>query len=279
VIMARTTISDAIMIKANEFAKFRVWGTNNNVSGSDNNNPPSDITMSVYNASVVSVDIPDQMAQGDIFTATITMNNTGIANWYADGSSTVHLGAVGGISKDAYRFAHEISFPMAIGSIVRKGETYAFLFNIVAPAPGQYLLEFQMTGNESGGFGEIACRIITVVTIPTSTPSPTLVPTIAPTSTPTYPPYMSYVAYGKFVLYDKTGNQMVGGPWYWIYNGPFGLNNLRSSYFSEPSWPFPDWDIGGPNGQYYIYKDGCTGSGSFSMANGGNKGTIIFRII
>jgi hypothetical protein len=105
------------------------------------------------------------------------------------------------------------------------------------------------------------------------------VPTIAPTPEPTYPPYVAYVAYGKFALYDKYGKQIFGGPWYWTYDGPFGRNNLRSSYFNEPSWPHPDWDIGGPNGQYYIYKEGCSGSGSFSMNNGGDKGTITFRFI
>jgi hypothetical protein len=279
VIIARTTIGDAIMSAAWEFAGFRVWGTDNNLNSSDNNNPPGSITTSAYNASVVSVDMPGQMTQGDTFSATITMKNTGIANWYADGSSTVTLGAIGGGSRDAYRFTQTTSFPMAIGTIVRRGETYAFKYNLVAPAPGQYLPEFQMTGNEAGGFGEIASKSIMVVPVPTPTPTPTPVPTIAPTPVPTDPPYVSYVAYGKFILYDRNGRQMTGGPWYWIYDGPFGSNNLRSSYFSEPSWPYPDWDIGGPNGQYHIYKDGCTGSGSFSMNNGGNKVTIIFHVI
>jgi hypothetical protein len=279
VLMARTTIGDAITSVAGEFAKFRVWGTDNIVSGSDNNNPPGSITTSAYNASVVSVDMPAQMTQGDTFTATITMKNTGIANWYADGSSTVKLGAVGGNSRDAYRFAHVTSFPTAIGTIVRKGETYAFRFNIVAPVPGQYLPEFQMAGNDAGEFGELAGKSIKVVPVPTPTPSPTIVPTIAPTSAPTYPPYEAYVAYGKFALYDIYGRQLFGGPWVWSYDGPFGRNNLRSSYFSEPSWPYPDWDIGGPAGQYHVYKEGCTGSGSFSMNIGGYKGTITFRFI
>jgi hypothetical protein len=283
VLMARTTIGDAITSVAGEFAKFRVWGTDNIVSGSDDKNNNGSITTSPYNASVVSVDLPAQMTQGDAFTATITMKNTGIANWYADGSSIVKLGAVGGNIRDAYRFARVTSFPIAIGTIIRKVETYTFKFNILAPAPGQYLPEFQMISNEAGGFGEIASKSIKVVPVPTPvptpTPAPTPVPTIAPTPAPTYPPYMAYVAYGKFILYDSSGKQLIGGPWCWIYDGPLGLNNLRSSYFSQPSWPYPDWDIGGPNGQYRIYKEGCTGSGSFSMNNGGTKGTIIFRVI
>jgi hypothetical protein len=221
------------------------------------------------------------MAQDDTFTATITMKNTGIANWYADGSSTVMLDAVGGTGRDAYRFTQEANFPMSIGTIVRNGETYTFSHKIVAPSPGQYFPEFQMKSDEAGGFGEIASKNITVVLLPTPTPTPkpTPVPTIAPTPAPTYPPYESYVAYGKFELYDVNGKQMIGGPWYWLYNGPFGSNNLRSSYFNEPSWPHPDWDIGGPNGQYYIYKEGCRGSGSFNMNYGGNRGTIIFNVI
>jgi hypothetical protein len=279
VLMARTTIGDAIISAAGEFANFRVWGTDNIVNGSDNNNLPGNITTSAYNATVVSVDMPDQMTQGDNITARITMKNTGIANWYANGSSTVMLGAVGGNSRDAYRFTHVTYFPTAAGTIVRKGENYTFSFNLVAPAPGQYLPEFQMTGDDAGGFGEIASKRIIVTTVPTPTPAPTPWPTIAPTPEPTYPPYESYVAYGKFVLYDSYGRQMFGGPWYWIYDGPFGSNNLRSSYFCEPTWPHPDWDIGGPNGQYYVYKEGCTGSGSFSMNNGGVKGTITFRFI
>jgi hypothetical protein len=80
-------------------------------------------------------------------------------------------------------------------------------------------------------------------------------------------------------LYDSSGRQLIGGPWGWAYDGPLGLNNLRSSYFSEPSWPHPDWDIGGPNGQYRIYKDGCIGSGSFNMGNGGIKDTIVFQVL
>jgi hypothetical protein len=86
------------------------------------------------------------------------------------------------------------------------------------------------------------------------------------------------VAYGKFILYDRNGIQQIGGPWFWTYDGPFGNNRLRSSYFNEPWWPGPDWDIGGPAGQYRIYKEGCNGSGSFSMGNGGLKETIIFHL-
>ena len=45
------------------------------------------------------------------------MKNTGIANWYADGSSTVMLGSVGGSSSDAYRFTQAVGFPMVPGTI------------------------------------------------------------------------------------------------------------------------------------------------------------------
>ncbi len=136
VLIAKTSIGDTIISSAEEFAKFRVWGRDNNINGSGNTSPPGNITTLAYNASVVSVDMPAQMTQGDTYTATITMKNTGIANWYADGSSTVMLGAVGGSSSDAYRFARATGFPMVPGTIIRKGETYAFRFNIIAPAAG-----------------------------------------------------------------------------------------------------------------------------------------------
>jgi|AGTN01.3.fsa_nt_gi hypothetical protein len=279
VFLARTTIGDAIVSTANEFSKFRVWGTDNRINGSSS----GDIAMSAYNAHVVSVDMPAQMAHGGTYTATITMKNAGIANWYADGASTVVLGAVGGSGGDAYRFARSSSFPMTSGTIVRKDNTYTFRYTIVAPTPGQYLLEFRMISNDAGTFGEIAGKSIRVIPTPTPTPVPTPAPTPAPTPkptpVPTPTPPMSYLAYGKFALYDLNGNQMIGGPWEWVYSGPLISNNHRSSYFSEPSWSYPDWDIGGPNGQYYVYKPGCIGSGSFSMNNGGNKGTIIFRMI
>lgn len=278
VLMAKSTIGDAIVSAAGEFVGFRVWGTENNFDSAGNSSRTGSNTTSPYDASVVSVDMPALMTQGTTSAATITMKNTGIANWYADGSSTVMLEAVGGISSDAYRFARTTDFRMATGTVVRRGEACAFKFNIVAPAAGQYRLEFQMSGDEAGRFGEIAGKNITVVPTPTPTPAPTPAPTIAPTPVPTYPPYEAYVAYGKFALYDKYGRRMIGGPWLWIYDGPFG-RSIRSSYFSEPSWPYPDWDIGGPNGQYYIFKEGCIGSGSFSMNYGGNKGTIIFRFI
>jgi len=278
VLMARTTIGDAIISAASEFAKFRVWGTDNIVNGTENGNPTGSATTSAYDASVISVDMPAQMTQGDTFTATITMKNTGIANWYADGSSTVQLGAVGGDSRDAYRFAHVTSFPAATGTIVRKGETYSFGFNIVAPAPGQYLPQFQMTGDEAGGFGEIADKSIRVVSAPTPVPTPTPAltpePTIAPTPAPTYPPYVAYVAYGKFKLIAKDGSQRWGGIGLWCYDGPTCYHNQRSSYFNEPWCPYPDWDIGGPNGHYKIYSDYYTGSDSFDMNNGGFRGTI-----
>jgi hypothetical protein len=225
------------------------------------------------------MDMPAQMTQGDTSVATITMKNTGIASWYADGGSTVMLEATGGSGRDAYRFTQRTTFLLAPGSIVRRGDTFAFKFNMVAPTSGQYQPEFQMTGDEPGEFGEIARKSINVVSASTPAPVPTPVPTVAPTPEPTYPPYETYVAYGKFILYDFYGHRMIGGPWTWVYDGPFGPYNLRSSYFSESSWPYPDWDIGGPNGQYRVYKDGCTGSLSFNMNNGGEKGTVTFKFL
>ena len=134
-----------------------------------------------------------------------------------------------------------------------------------------------MTGNEAGAFGEMARKSINVIPVPTPTPVPPPPPTPVPTPKPT--PYVPYLAYGKFILYDTAGRQMTGGPWEWIYDGPLVSNYHRSSYFSPSSWPYSDWDIGGPNGQYRIYKTGCRGSGSFSMNNGGNKGTVVFQMI
>lgn len=277
-IMARSTIGDAIVSVANEFAKFRVWGVENSVDNLYNDSPSGSLTTSAYNATVVSMDLPTRMIKGDTYSATITMKNTGIACWYADGEYTVTLGAIGGANREAYNLTKKTNIAMLLGTIIRQNETYSFNFNIVASITGTYHPGFQMTSNEIGSFGEIATQTISVVDIATPTPTsvPTLKPTIVPTAQPT--PYNAYVAYGKFLLYGRDGTQQIGGPWYWIYDGPYGQNNLRSSYFSDPSWPYPDWDIGGPNGQYRIYKAGCTGSMSFSMNNGGFKGTVVFHV-
>lgn len=277
VLFARSTVGDALVSFAGEFSNYQVWGAENNVSSMTN------MTVTAYDAKVVSVDMPPQMTQGDRYTATITMKNTGLASWYADGSSSITLAAVGGSSGDAYRFANVMSILIAGGTIIRNGTAYSFNFPIVAPASGQYLLEFQLNGAESGRFGETAKKSIKVIPAPTQTPAPTpaptSVPTSVPTSMPTTPPQIAYLAYGKFALFDKYGRQMFGGPWLWIYDGPLGQHNLRSSYFSEPSWPYSDWDIGGPSGQYHIYKDECAGSLTFNMGPGGNKGTVTFVYI
>ena len=163
---------------------------------------------------------------------------------------------------------------MAEGVVVRPGGDYSFLFDIIAPGAGQYLPEFQMTGDEAGDFGEKAGKNIKVEAAATPTPTPT--PTIAPTPTPTYPPYEAYVAYGKYIMIGEDGQRKTGYIFLWCYDGPLTHHNQRSSYLNEPWWPYPDWDIGGPNGLYHVYSDYYQGSGSFEMNYGGTRGPFTF---
>jgi hypothetical protein len=224
---------------------------------------PISVVAAVYDSKVVSIDMPSQMTQGDTYLATIVMQNTGNGAWYP---GVAKLGMVGGSGGDACRMAGADS--ISLSSEVKPGETCSFKVNAAALAPGVYYPEFRMNHVTKGWFGETAGATVRVVARATPTPRPT-----------SERPYVSYVAYGKFVLYDTSNRQITGGPFGWAYDGPFGRGNQRSSYFSEPWWPHPDWDIGGPNGQYHVYKDGCTGSGTFSMNNGGEKGTIVFHMI
>lgn len=216
----------------------------------------------VYNARVVSIDLPSQMTQGDTYLTTITLENTGNAAWYPGISK---LGLIGGSSGDAGRMAGCDAIPIQQGMIIKAGETYAFKVNAVAVAAGTYYPQFRMNKDGLGWFGETAGATVRVVPKVTATPQPT-----------NRPPYEAYVAYGKFVLIGIDGKQKIGGPWGWCYDGPLVRHNQRSSYFSEPSWPNPDWDIGGPNGHYTIYSDYFTGIFSFEMNNGGDKGRVIF---
>ncbi len=264
-IMARATVADIILSAADKFAHFRVWGAENPILNGSNDGPAA--TQPMYDASVVSVDMPAQITQGDSYDAVITMKNTGTAPWSANGASPVKLGAVGGNGGDAYRFTGAVSFAMDSETIVRKGQTYEFHFKMKAPAPGIYNPAFRMTKDWYGEFGEIASKSVQVLPVVTATP--------APTPEPTYPPYLGYVAYGKFVMIGPEG-QKTGYLFRWCYDGPLTLHNQRSSYLNEPWWPFSDWDIGGPNGYYRIYSDYYRGSMAFDMDYGGLKDTVIF---
>jgi hypothetical protein len=226
------------------------------------------VVAAIYDASVVSVDLPSQMTAGGRYTATIVMKNTGTATWHADGSNAIRLGAVGGAGGDAYRFVGSVSLPMGSGTTVRPGGTYEFRFEIKAPDAGQYMPQFRMMQVGGVSFGETASKNIRVVPVITPTPEPTPVPTT--------PPYMSYVAYGKFIVIGTDGRQQIGYLFPWCYDGPLVRHNQRSSYLNEPWWPYADWDIGGPNGYYYVYSDFSDGSGSFEMNYGGSRGPFTF---
>ncbi len=175
------------------------------------------IVAPIYDAQVMSVDMPAQMTAGDRYTATIVMKNTGTATWRADVSNDVRLGAVGDTGGDAYRFAGVLSLHMTSGAIVRPGGTYEFRFEIKAPAAGQYMPEFRMMQVGKGPFGEIASKNIRVV--------PVITPTPEPTPRPTSPPYEAYLAYGRFVMIGRYGEQETGYLFLWCYDGPLVRHN------------------------------------------------------
>ncbi|CAJ37572.1 hypothetical protein [Methanocella arvoryzae] len=218
----------------------------------------------VRDAKVVSVDIPGEMLEGDVYQAKITMRNTGTGTWYVDGTNHVDLGMINGNTGDAYKFTGKTSMPMSGVTEVRPGGEYTFQFQIKAPGPGDYSLKFRMIAEDSVWFGEQAEKSVKV----NAKGQP------GPGDEEPVEDYQAYVASGNFRIIKGNGNERTNCMCVWCYDGPLVRHNLRSSYVKNDG--YADWDIGGPNGNYRIYSDEYIGGSQFDMCNGGYKGTVTF---
>ena len=243
----------------------------------DNFLKPVKVVASYHDAKVVSMNMPSDMAPGETQTVSITMENTGTAAWYSDGSDPVYLGMVGGTGGDAFKFnGSSDKILMTPGTVLRNGSDYTFIFKITAPRAGSYYTQYRMMWANHYVFGQIAGCTINVIAAVTPTPTPTANPPGPgkPTPTPTAVPDQ-FNAHGKMWLYLTDGSPYDGCiPYY--YDGPLVTHTLRASRgaaWKTDSW---DWDIGGPNGHYRMYYDNYLNDFNFDMNGGGIIGPVIF---
>ncbi len=258
---------------------YRMWCTDFDWFG-DEFSKQVNVVPSFHDARVMAINMPADMVSGQSQSVSITMNNTGTAAWYSDGSSPVYLAMVDGTSGDAFKFnGSSDKILMTPGSVIRNGSEYTFRFKITAPAPGNYYTQYRMMWAGHYVFGQIAGWNINVKPIPTPTPTPTAVPTNKPPVSPTPTPAPQYNAHGKMTLIYARWSSRYKGQIRYYYDGPLGNHFERSSRGAssdnDPTW---DWDIGGPNGHYRIYNDvdHYSGGFQFDMNNGGSKGRVIF---
>lgn len=251
---------------------------------------PVRVVASYHDARLVSMDMPSDMEPGQAMAVNITMENTGTAAWYSGGADPVYLAMVDGTAGDAYKFnGSSDKISMAPGTVIRNGSDYTFQFKITAPGEGSYYTQYRMMWANHYVFGQIAGCTINVKAQPTPTPTPTPSSggtTTSDTTTPTPMP-MQYNAHGRMILKYLNGAPDYTGILRYYYDGPLGNHFDRASRgASDDSYPYWDWDIGGPNGNYRIYNDinnykvyrngGFFEDYPFDMNNGGNKGRVIF---
>ena len=237
---------------------------------------PVHVVNSYHDSQVVSVNMPDDMTPGETVTVSIVMRNTGTAAWPASGTDPVYLAMVDGTSGAAYKFnGTSDRILMVPGTVVRNGSDYTFTFRIKAPAAGSYYTQYRMMWSNHYLFGQIAGHTINVKAV--ATPTPTPAPTNNPPASPTPTPVPHYNAHGKMILYSSYGQPYLG-PIGFYYDGPLGNRLQRSSAgASDPSYPYSDWDIGGPVGHYRLYRDDCVNDFQFNMNGYMDVGTVSFR--
>jgi hypothetical protein len=129
------------------------------------NDAPPEIPYVDLNGSIVSYNIPSTMTVGQSYAVSITMNNSGNAVW----NSTVNitLGGVGGVQGDAVMFG-PTTFNITNGINVTPGQFYTWNFTMTAPTQmGTYTPQYQVKYGESGWFGDIVSKKITVNLPPT----------------------------------------------------------------------------------------------------------------
>jgi N-acetylmuramoyl-L-alanine amidase len=109
-------------------------------------------TYGVYGAEYVSDTIPTTMIAGRPYNVSVTLRNTGVMWKDARG---YHLNAVAG--SDPFAAAHQ-----TITGEIDFGQTYAFTFQMVAPAAGTYTTNWQMGRDGYSAFGPTVTKSIEV---------------------------------------------------------------------------------------------------------------------
>ncbi|MBP5737898.1 MAG: hypothetical protein J6X38_02280, partial [Abditibacteriota bacterium] len=112
------------------------------------------VTGDVFNAKVISENIPTSMNTGETRSVSITMKNTGTESWHL--SKEDYLGSPG--NSDPFAPARH-----GVVTEVAPGGTYTVNFNMTAPStPGTYTTDWQMIREYVAWYGEIISKNITV---------------------------------------------------------------------------------------------------------------------
>jgi RHS repeat-associated protein len=119
----------------------------------------------VNNAAIVSVSAASQMVSGQAYTVSVIMRNTGTTTW---SPGTYRLGSQN--PGDNYTWMSGTN-RVNLASAVAPGQQYQFTFQVVAPAPGSYSMQWRMVQEYVEWFGGTSSTPVTVVS---ATPKPTI---------------------------------------------------------------------------------------------------------
>ena len=108
----------------------------------------------VRDAQVIATSVPSSMVTGQSYNVAITMKNTGNTTWnpplYRLGAFNPQDNLIWGIGRT------EVAAPVA------PGQQYQFVFRVVAPAPGNYAMQWKMLEEGQAWFGGVSNNQVTV---------------------------------------------------------------------------------------------------------------------
>ena len=158
------------------------------------------------NASVVSLSAPGTVAVGEVFQASVVMNNSGTKTWASGGPNPHNLGSQSPQDNTTWGFGR-VGLPF---SPVNPGQNATFTFNATAPSsPGTYAFAWKMVQEGVEWFGATASMNISVVIPP---PTITAQPQTR-TNNPGETAALSVSASGASPLsyqWQKNGNNLSG---------------------------------------------------------------------
>jgi ligand-binding sensor domain-containing protein/signal transduction histidine kinase len=121
------------------------------------------------NAAIIEMDAPSTVVTGEVFTATITLRNTGKTDWKKAGEHSYHLGSQNRVENTFWCGTSRIDLPERV---VIHGETVTFRLTCRAPsAPGVYPFAWRMVHEWVNWFGERSFKMIEVISQPQLRPS------------------------------------------------------------------------------------------------------------
>ncbi|MBX3475580.1 MAG: carboxypeptidase regulatory-like domain-containing protein [Planctomycetes bacterium] len=116
-------------------------------------------------AQVISFSTPTQMVAGQQYEVTVTMRNKGNTTWTSAGGQPWRLGSSAPRDNTRWGMAR---VPLPDGTEVRPGETWAFTFNVTAPAQaGNHDMQWQMVQDGREWFGQLTQKVKVTVTAAT----------------------------------------------------------------------------------------------------------------